>query len=392
MIKVEKKDQCCGCSACESICSFKAIRMEKDSEGFFYPIVDIDRCVNCGLCEKVCPIINKKDYSTINEVYAIQLKDKKELFDCASGGAFTGFAQDIIESGGYVFGATYDEDMNVVHIKSNNIKDIYRFKSSKYVQSNPLSCYIDCKTLLDEGKVVLYSGTPCQIYGLKSYLRKEYDNLFTIDLVCKGVSSPVVFEKYLEEIKNHSNDDISWINFKRKTYGYHSSTMAIDFKKKNTYIKGGITDPMMRSFRKNICLRMSCYKCNFKGLKRASDITIFDCWHFGTLTQVKDNDLGYSNVIIHSEKGKKIFNESNKFYKYRINDLNKVINLDGIMINKSITMHHNRPFFIEDVKEYGLKKSIKKYIPITAKDRFKDRIKFILYKTKLLKIAKKIFK
>lgn len=389
MITIENKSQCCGCSACFSVCPQQCISMKKDEEGFFYPQVEKNLCVECGVCEKVCPVLHTKKGTLLPQAYAFQIDDEASLYDCAAGGAFFAIGKKIIEQGGYVFGAAYDKDLVVRHMMARTVSELEPFRSSKYVQSDPSSCFKQVKGLLEEKKLVCYSGTPCQIAGLKAFLRKDYENLVTIDLVCKGVSSPEVFRQYISKMKTE-NGDIQGVNFKRKTYGYHSSTMSVDFTNGGKYSRGGITDLMMRSFRANICLRPSCTECAFKTGERVSDLTLFDCWHYTELTGKKDNDKGHTSILVHSEKGAKLIELCKDIASVDLISAEEAIHYDGIMVNNRVKNHDKRKEFFVALNQNGFEAAVQKCIPVSAKERMMDSSKVFLHKTGLMKVAKKV--
>lgn len=391
MIQISNKRKCCGCTACANICPKKCIEMQSDEEGFLYPIIDTAVCVNCGLCESVCPMNNYHTNDTEIKAVAVQHKDSKTLYQSASGGAFSAIASAVIEKGGVVFGAAYDENFAVHHCKTDTVDDLSKYRSSKYVQSNQGFCYTEVKKSLQEGRVVCYSGTPCQIAGLRSFLKKNYDNLILIDLVCKGVGSPSVLKQYLKGLEKKHGSKVQGLNFKRKTYGYHSSTMSVDFEDGSSSSCGGITDLMMRSFRANICLRPSCAECPFKGIQRVSDLTLFDCWHYAELTGKVDDDKGHTSILIHSKKGENLIYESKKWLSIDPIDSDEAVELDGIMVNNREEEHPKRKEFFEALNQDGLNAAIKRTIPISIVDRCKDYSKKILYKTGMLKAVKGAF-
>ena len=203
MISIEEKGQCSGCSACYSMCPKEAIAMQEDTEGFVYPFVDNSKCINCELCVKVCPI-KKENKKVVSNIHAIACKNKEEKIreESTSGGVFTALSELVINQGGVVFGAIYDENLNVKHSYVENIDECNKFRGSKYVQSSIGDAFKKVKEFLVQGRLVMFSGTPCQVAGLYSYLGKEYDNLILIDLVCHGAPSPKVFRKYIKSLEN----------------------------------------------------------------------------------------------------------------------------------------------------------------------------------------------
>lgn len=390
MIEITDKRDCCGCSACYNNCPVDAIQMNSDEEGFLYPCVKTQECIQCGRCDLVCPISrNEPKHPEMLKAFVVQHHDENILYPSAAGGAFSAIGERIIDQGGIVYGAGYDEEMTVVHSKANTVSELKKFRSSKYVQSKQGKVYKEIKEELTQGKLVCYSGTPCQVAGLKSFLGKEYNKLFTVDLVCKGVGSPEVLRQYVELMQKKSGSTIVGMNFKRKTYGYHSSTMSVDFADGKTYSRGGITDLMMRSFRANICLRPSCEKCRFKGIDRKSDITIFDCWHYSQLTGKPDDDRGHTAVLVHTSKGLDMMNDPDVRLKVETVSPESVIDLDGVMVCGTVVAHEKRNLFMRDLKMFGLEKAVKNSIPITFKDRILDNSKGILYKLGVLSLVKK---
>ena len=202
MIKITRKEDCTGCHGCYNVCPKKCIDMKFDEEGFLYPSVDSDKCAECGLCEKVCPIIHTAEVE--NEPIAVGCynKDEKIRMESSSGGIFTLISELVIQTGGVVFGAEFDENYNIRHSYVDNMEDLHKFRGSKYVQSTIGSSYYDAKQFLEQGRQVLFSRTPCQIAGLKRYLQKDYDNLICQDMVCHGVPSTYVWEHYKNFIAN----------------------------------------------------------------------------------------------------------------------------------------------------------------------------------------------
>ena len=392
MINIIHNEACCGCTACFSVCPKSCITMESDKEGFSYPKVDKEKCISCSACEKVCPVVNNVKVYTTNRAYAVQNKDPEILFHSASGGAFTALSAKIIHGGGVVFGAAYMEDMSVHHVSVENLEDIYIFRSSKYVQSSMDDNFHKVKIYLNEGKSVLFSGTPCQIAGLKAYLRREYENLFTVDVVCKGVASPEVLRQYVQLMQKKFGSKIVNMNFKRKTYGYHSSTMSVDFENGKTYSAGRITDLMMRSFTAGICFRPSCEACAFKGVERCSDLTLFDCWHYNSLTGKKDDDRGYTAILVNTEKGYNILMDCNEYLNIDNINLQKAIDLDGRMVWQRTVKHEKRNAFFESLQKNGLSSAVNRHLHISLIERLAERLKPLLHRLGILERVKEKLK
>lgn len=307
MISIKNKKNCCGCSACQQICPKNCIIMKVDSEGFLYPVVEREKCVQCGLCEKVCPILNKSNIKQDVQAVAAYVKDENVRLSSSSGGVFTALATHILKENGVVFGAAFDEKYMAHHIGIENINDLYKLQGSKYLQSRTENTYQQAESFLKTGRKVLYTGTACQIAGLKNYLRKEYDNLYTVDILCHGVPSPKLWEKYLKENEDAHHSKITQVSFRKKAFGWKNFAMSLSFENKEEYLKEHDGDPFMKLFLKNICLRPSCHDCRFKTLNRPSDITIGDCWGIQYYIPKMDDDKGTSVLLTHSKKGIELY-------------------------------------------------------------------------------------
>lgn len=303
MISIKNKKGCCGCGACAQRCPKKCITMQTDKEGFAYPVVDTEQCTNCGLCEKVCPIINQQAEQHPIATYAAININNVIREQSSSGGIFTLLAEETINNGGVVFGAAFNEEWQVEHICVDNINDIKKLRGSKYVQSRIGNSYAMAEKFLKEGKEVLFSGTPCQIAGLKRFLRKEYINLKTVDFVCHGTPSPLVWKKYLEEICVTNNiSNIADIQFRNKAEGWKKYSLQIKYtgKGKNevTFRETLNDNIFMKCFLSNLCLRPSCYQCSARSGKSGSDITLGDLWGAENICPEFDDNRGLSLVMI----------------------------------------------------------------------------------------------
>lgn len=224
---------------------------------------------------------------------------------------------------------------------------------------------------------------------MKSYLNKEYDNLLTVDLVCHGVPSPKLWNKYLEYQKEEYHSEIEEIAFRNKTYGYHSGTMRIKFKNGQTYYGSARVDYMLKSFFKEIASRPSCYSCKFKTISRCSDFTIYDCWHASDLVeQLEDDDKGYTNVIVQSQKGMDILQQISDQYEMYSVDIEKAVSLDGVMVCRSAVPHPQRSVYYKDLDNTALDDHIKKFIPVSKVDRIIERSKRLIYRAGLYSLFK----
>lgn len=300
---LSEKEECCGCSACYNICPVQAIEMKPDEEGFLYPIISEKKCIGCGRCKKVCPIIHKPEKFSLKLAYGCYAKKWEEQMSSSSGGVFSVLARRILLEKGVVCGAAYDKNQMVFHLIIDSEEELYKLKETKYVQSQINKIYVDIKKYLMQNKTVLFSGTPCQVAGLKGFLEKEYDNLICIDLICHGVPSPEVWKRYLEFVSNKR--EIEKVTFRNKSQGMNKITL--DYQLSNgTIIKENYSESLyIKGFIQNLYVRPSCFECKFKGTTRCSDLTIGDFWAVKEYHPQFFNDRGVSAAIIHSENGKK---------------------------------------------------------------------------------------
>lgn len=378
MIEVLDKKQCCGCEACVQICPKKCITMKMDEEGFYYPVVDTDICVNCGLCENVCPIKNvETSNSHSQKAYVAYAKDNVLRRKSSSGGIFSVLAEQVLNDNGVVFGAALDSDLTVHHICIDCIEDMEKLRGSKYVQSRIEDTYIDVKNYLDEKRKVLFTGTACQIAGLKRYLRHEYKNLITVDVLCHGVPSVKVWKWYLRGLEKMYGGKANSISFREKKNGWKRYDIKIGFDNFMIYEKLFIEDIFMRLFLKNYILRPSCYKCRYKDLQRPSDITIGDCWGIGNYMPEMDDDKGTSVIIIHSEKGYNILEVILERLEYREAEVDKVLPPYADSRN-SVKEPHDRGKFFELFIQGASTKELASFIKDPLKVRIKYNIKKLL--------------
>ena len=397
MIEIKEKSQCCGCTACSSVCPKKAIVMKQDEEGFMYPIIDKSKCVNCGLCDKVCPIKNVKENKNSQHAYIFQNADDKIRRESTSGGAFTAIAEYVIDNNGIVYGAVFDDKYKVIHKGIDKKEELYKFRNSKYVQSEIGNCYCEIKEHLNRGKLVCFSGTSCQVEGLKNYLRKNYENLILVDVVCRAVPSPLIWKKYLD-MRQRQYRDISRIMFRDKYYGYKYSNLSIYNKnndKKQEYHKGVDSDPYLRAFFTNICDRPSCYDCRFKKLHRESDITIWDCFEVEKYNKNFDDDKGTSRILVHTDKGRNIINLLNEKNRVEEIDVEKATN-GFLAMFQPVKKNGKREQFFEDANRLTDEELFNKYFADTIKIKIERYGRLALLKTgiykPILNLGKKIRK
>ena len=392
MIAIKRKDDCCGCSACAQVCPQKCINMVEDNEGFLYPRVDHSVCVDCGLCEKVCPIKKQEPERIFKQTaYVVQNKDLSVLRESTSGGAFSALSCWILEQGGAVFGAAYDDDLTVRHQFVEDEQSLYKFRNSKYVQSKIGNSFYQVKDFLQKGRVVLFSGTSCQIDGLLSYLRKPYENLWTVDVVCHACPSPLMFRKYLEWQKINNNEKIENIAFRDKHYGYKYSTMSIFRKGGKNYHEGIDTDPYLRAFFRHLSIRPSCFKCVFKKIHRPTDFTIWDCFDVENFCKDMDNDLGVTKVLCHSSRAQSLILELQKYLKICEIAPEKIIAGEKELV-QSVEPCEEREQFFRDLNDLPVEECFNKYFPLTPRHRIEKQVRIWTNRLGLYKFAKKILK
>lgn len=310
MIQIIDKVKCCGCNACIQICPKHCITQYEDNEGFVYPNVDMRKCVQCGLCRKVCPILHLNKRGTQYRIsYAAKSKDDSLRLNSSSGGIFSVLAKVIIQHNGKVYGAKFTDDNHVTHFGVSKYEEISLFNGAKYVQSNTNITYIEVESYLKLGIEVLYSGTPCQIAGLKTFLRKDYENLYTIELICHGVPSYKVFSEFLKEQSFDNNLQI--LSFRDKRFGWTNYCMSFKYKniRSNENIRYILNKDniFMKSFLSDLYLRPSCYLCFFKNNRSGADITLGDFWGIQEVLPNFYDEKGISAVLINTFKGRVLF-------------------------------------------------------------------------------------
>ena len=282
MIKVSRKEECCGCNACGDVCPKRAISFMTDNEGFWYPIVDESKCISCNLCERICPCIGSnspKEHYTEPECYVAEHKSVEVLFSSTSGGVFSALADVMYNDKGYVGGAIHNSDFSVSHYISNDKADLPKIRRSKDLQSNAEGFYKCVQNILNSGEKVLVCGLPCQMAGLQNFLQKDYDNLITVDLLCAGVNSPKVWRKYLDYIEDIVGSKIVWTENKSKEYGWNNLTQKFLFENGDEYFDTRKTSLFTQGYiESHLYCRPSCYECKFKGFPRLSDISLGDYW------------------------------------------------------------------------------------------------------------------
>lgn len=400
MIDIKRKEECCGCNACGDVCPKGAITFDIDDEGFWYPVIDENKCINCGLCNKICPI-QTECKSRINnnkepKCFAAEHKSIEVIFNSTTGGMFTALADAMYVQKGYVGGAIHNEDFSVSHFVSNDRNDLLKLRRSKDLQSNAEGFHSRIKQLLDNGEKVLVCGVPCQIAGLLNFLRKDYENLITVDLICAGVNSPKVWRKYLDYIEYMNNSKIVWTENKSKEYGWNKLTQKFIFENGEEYFDTDKTSLFTHGYIvSHLYCRPSCYECNFKGFPRIADITIGDFWGITKHTNNHSSNMGTNLVMINSEKGKTYFDKIKKRVNYEEAPLEWAISGNPALLNSITKLSDRRNEFFNALDTMAFDELINKFEPhkqswlkLSLK-LLKSRLKFVLYVLKVTRMHPK---
>ena len=300
MITISDKTLCCGCTACMSACPAQCIVMRRDREGFDYPVINSpDLCIGCGKCEKVCPVLSPAPQSDPLGAYAA--RSQEHIDGSSSGGVFPALAELILAEGGVVFGAVVNDDMSVGHAEAYDMAGVEKMRGSKYVQSDLYASYEDVHYWLQEGRKVLFTGTPCQVAGLHKFLGKPYDGLATVDVLCHGVPSPGLWEKYVKALEHQHGAKMEYVRFKDKSESWRHYAFTTSFGSCNY-----MDDPYMALFVQDMTLRPSCYKCAARDGRSGSDITLSDLWSVHVSAPEMADDRGVSGVYVYTEKGRQL--------------------------------------------------------------------------------------
>lgn len=375
-------DKCCGCEACCNICPKQAITLKEDARGFAYPSIDEKKCINCGLCKSVCIYQNEVSKTKPIAAFAAACKSKDLIKKVASGGVFSICAENILNRGGIVYGAAFIQGCHVKHIRVDSLKELWKIQGSKYVQSEIADSYQRVKVDLQSGKDVLFSGTPCQIAGLKNFLRKEYDNLYTIDLICHGVPSQRMFQDYLATI---SPEPIDYFVFRDKTRGWRDFFLLWKEKGKNKRIHNRLSS-YYRLFLTGEIYRDSCYSCQFACSNRVADITLGDFWGFEKVHPEKMQERlwkeqswrGISCVLSNTNKGIQLFDEIKSQLYWFESSVDKIMVSNGQL--KAPSKHTSMREQVLDTYEKKGYRSVEQILAlnISVKQRMKSKLQALI--------------
>lgn len=335
------KKECNGCGACALVCPKNCIKMVEDGEGFLYPEIDKDKCVKCNKCRKVCSNFNEKKEKNEKAFVAIN-NEKQQLKESSSGGMFYILAEYVIRNKGVVFGVKYNENLEAIHAYAENMEECRKFCGSKYVRSNLKDSYVEVKKFLKDNRKVLFTGTACQISGLKKYLNQEYDNLILCDILCHANPSPKVFKLYIKNLEKIKNKKVKCVWFRSKENGWKNQTPIIEFEDGNKEEE----DSYFKAFVYEMINRPSCYDCQFASKMRISDFTIGDFWGVEKVFQDIETEGGVSLLNVNSEKGLKIFDEIKDKMQYRVIDYDLACSFNHY---KNVQVHSNRDKFFKGI-------------------------------------------
>ncbi len=370
MLNIPKN--CCGCGACTKACPKNCIAMQPNGEGFLYPYVDSSICVDCGICNKVCPVGKAQRKETSPSAFAAVCVDETIRSTSSSGGVFSLIAEAVINDGGAVFGAAFDSNFRVCHIKAESIDQLTALRTSKYVQSDLGNCYAEAEQLLKDGRKVLFTGTACQISGLLGYLRHEYEGLITQDVFCLGVPSPAVWDEYKKF--RATGRELTAISFRHKLPEEKTYALRFQFADGSELIERSSTCLYTKAFVGRLCLRESCYDCAFKGLSRSSDITLADFWGVESHAPELDDGKGVSLVLIHSEKGRAVFDSISAMLRTKKVNATLAVESNPMAV-QSAYREKNRDLFMQKYKKNGFDKALYKCEMPSLKIRIKRKIK-----------------
>ena len=376
MIVVDDKRNCTGCTACKSICPRDAISMVSDNEGFLYPHVNNDLCINCGLCDSVCPLPKRDKQDNVCsslDAYVAHYGNSDELwYESSSGGVFTAITEYVIENNGIVYGAAYNKEWEVEHCSATSLTDALAFRGSKYVQSKLNDTFQEIKSYLLAGRLVLFSGTPCQVAGLKSYLKKDWNNLITVDLLCHCIPSPRLFKDYINYIQKKYKKRISRINMKDKTLGWNSfQTPRIYFEDGSSIFNIEDSKLWETIFYSHIAVRPSCYSCRFSNLNRVGDITIGDYWGVEKYHPEYSVPNGASIMLINSRRGQEAFEGFSNRLKYEITD--PIKGLPSSLVY-AVSPHPKRSQFWLDYEKMSFTQICNRYFGLGLLNKIKRRL------------------
>lgn len=367
MIQITDKKDCMGCTTCANVCPVAAIQMIRDEEGFLYPDINKQVCIHCDLCEKRCPMKHLKipERNEKLKVYAGWSRNETVRMNSTTGGIFYELADYVLGNGGYICGAVWNTDWSVSHMVTDQKKDLEILMGSKYVQSNKEKVYAKIRDLLKKGRQVMVCSLPCEVSGLYSYLGQDYDNLLVVDMLCRGVNSPVILQSFIHYLEEKYGAKAVDVHFKyKKPFGWHRFTTRIEFQNGKVYNRDRYKDQFMRLFlNENCSVRPSCYTCRFKSVEGYGDITIGDFWGIEHFHPELDENKGTSLIKINTLKGEKFFACASGNIFCRECLLEEANTRHNSCFSRSIPEAENRKQFFEDYRSMSFRGLLRKYVP-----------------------------
>lgn len=373
MTSIVDSKKCTGCSACANACNIKCISMCPDIEGFLYPKIDYGKCMNCHKCINTCPTRPESSVNIVSEpkAYAAYSTNDNIVEHSSSGGVFSVLAEYVIQNGGIVFGAAFESPDTVRHIAVRECEELERLRRSKYVQSEIGQCYQDVEFELKQQKIVLFSGTPCQIAGLRHYLQRDYNNLLCVDIICHSVPSPKIWRDFLKETSIKGNSKVVSVNFRDKRNDWENYCLSFQLEDGNEYILKGEKNIYMKAFIEGLSNRPSCYHCVFKGNHRESDITLGDYWGVKDVQPEVYNGRGTSIVIANTAKGNALLNNINCNLVIRPALIDMALLNNSAYFRASKAHLRRKKFWLEQSKtNVGAYDSIEKMLSPTKLEKF----------------------
>ena len=353
MIDRISKSDCVGCKACGDICPKDAISFSVDHEGFWYPSINRYKCIGCNLCEKVCPALgvyrSSDNAKKIPKAYKAYHRDKAIRYNSTSGALYYALAQEFVENGDYIAGCVYNEGFTGAHhMVSNTMEGLRQIMRSKYFQSDTAGIFKEIKVLLINGKKVLFCGTGCQVSGLNGFLGKEYENLYTIELMCRGINSPIAFTSYMKELREKFHSEIKEVHFKNKSHGWTNLGTLVTFCNGKKYYRNRNNDPWVNGFiTGNLYIRPSCANCKYKSFPRVADITIGDFW--GLNFNNEEKHYGVSAVLVNTAKGETLLHIAKKNMSIEERKLEEVLNGNPALLH-CVKLNPKRKQFFERIE------------------------------------------
>lgn len=369
---IADKTLCSGCGACVKRCPMHCIEMKMDEEGFLYPEIDVKKCTNCGLCRKICPANSRIEKNPVKKMYAFVHKDRDVFMKSSSGGAFSALCEGHFECFGKscIFGAVMCDDLKCRHLFATSFDDIHKFRKSKYIPSDAIESFRECKEKLDSGYNCVFSGTPCIVAGLKAYLGKDYENLITVDLLCRGVPNNIIWEKYITGLQKMLKSNVNTVMFRHKVdrkYGKEirlsSENLLIKLKDRDHCINRH-EDLFLRGYHNGLFYRKSCYGCIYSGEERVSDITISDFWGYEDVYPENgcDGKAGVSAIMINTLKGQEFVEKTDigKYAKlYHIGDMEE-LKKRNLPLIEPVKLTRERACFFKYFKRHSFAYSVKR--------------------------------